>query len=152
MANCEDFKELAEQHRKTAEILMKAGDNPGAAYMLGYVLEFALKAAACKTLHLLTYPESGGNEKISSFFKAHNHDQLIMIAGLWDLFDANRGTAAAQRNWSNFTSAYLGEWTRMRYDKDLRKQFDKKKVKSLYNSLIGAPDGIIPIIDKNKRW
>lgn len=151
MANRDDLKELAQQHLKTAEILIRARDYAGAAYMLGYVLEFALKSAACKTLNLVSYPESGSNERISSFFKAHNFDQLIMISGLTDLFDF-RGSAGASRNWSDFTGMFLGEWPRMRYDLPFRKQFNEKTLKKLYNNLTDSNNGILTVIEKNKRW
>jgi len=151
MATYSDFKDLAAQHLKTAKCLIKAQDWPGAAYMLGYVLEFALKAAICKTLNLVSYPESTAQEKVYSFFKAHNFDQLIMISGAIDLFDT-RGSANAQQNWSDFTSSFLGEWTGMRYNKDIRKQFDENKVKKLYNNLIDKPDGILATLEDNKRW
>ncbi len=151
MPNLDDFKELAKQHLKTAEILIDAKDWPGAAYMMGYVLEFVLKASACKALKFVSYPETHQNERVYGFFKAHNFDQLFMISGALDLFDI-RGSADAQRNWSDFTSAFLGEWNKMRYDSALRKQFDEIKVKKLYNNLMDKADGILEVLEKNKRW
>ena len=119
---------------------------------LGYVLEFALKAAICKTLNLVTYPDSyNKSEKVYNFFKAHNLDQLWMVSGLLDLFDS-RGSSDAQQNWSDFTGSFLGEWTGMRYDKELRKQFDENKVKKLYNNLVDKSDGILEVIERNNRW
>lgn len=154
MPNNNDFKELAEQHLKTAEILMKARDWSGAAYMLGYVLEFALKAASCKALNFVVYPDSysgSGSEKVYSFFKAHNFDQLLIVSGLSDLFDT-RGSKDAQRNWSDFTGPFLGDWTSMRYNKERRKQFDEDIVRDLHDNLTNKADGILAVIDNNKRW
>lgn len=150
MPNIKDFKELAKQHLKTAETLMDAKDWAGSAYMMGYVLEFILKASACKSLNLVSYPETHNNEKVYSFFKAHNFDQLQMISGVIDLFDA-RGSANAQQNWSDFTAYYLGDWTGMRYNKDIRKQFSEKVVKKLYTNLYDGKDSIIKVIEKKKR-
>lgn len=151
MANRDDFKKLAKQHLKTAEILMDAEDWAGSAYMMGYVLEFALKAMICKTLNLVSYPEGHSNEKVHGFFKSHNFDQLIVVSGASDLFDY-RGTTDAQRNWSDFTARYLGEWPNMRYNKDIRNQFKKKVIKDLHNNLIEKDGGILSVISDNKRW
>lgn len=151
MVNNEDLKELSKQHLKTAEALIKAQDWPGAAYMLGYVLEFLLKAATCKTLNLLVYPESHAVEKIHGFFRTHNFDQLLMVSGTSDLFDISRGEPEVQQHWSDFTSKYLGDWPGMRYNKDTRKQFTKITVNALYKNLVSDKKSIIKILDKEKR-
>lgn len=147
MASCQDFKDLSEDHLTTAEHLINAKDWAGAGYMLGYVLEFSLKAVVCKTLNLQSYPESGGNEKVHSFFKSHNFDQLIMISGLTDLFQS-RGTSEDQQAWSEFTTPYLGEWTSMRYSKEWRRDFTEEKVKKLHIAL----KSLIKTINDKNRW
>ncbi len=149
MATLQDFEELAEQHLNTAIILMTAKDWCGAAYMMGYVLEFTLKGEACKSLNFEYYPETHNSDKVVSFFKTHYFDQLIMISGVSNLFDT-RGTPEAQQNWSDFTASYLGEWPTMRYNKDIRRQFDKTKVESLYYILTNDKDGIMKVIKDKK--
>jgi len=45
MANCAELRKIAKARLKSVETLMAVNDWHGAAYMLGYVLECALKAA-----------------------------------------------------------------------------------------------------------
>lgn len=152
MASPKDLKDLAYQHLKTAECLMRAEDWSGAAYMLGYVLEFALKSAVCRTLNLLAYPSGETHsERVIGFFKVHNFDQLQIISGTTDLFDS-RGSKDAQRNWGDFTAYYLGEWPSMRYNKEGLKQFNKKVVNKIHNGLTSKRDGILMVLEKENRW
>src|SRR3989344_421026 len=142
MANAADFKKIAEARLSTVDTLIQAEDWDGAAYMMGFVLECALKAATCKTLKLTSYPENTRNKKTDSFFMTHVFDQLLTVSGLADTFSA-QGPVSAFRNWSEFTKEYEGEWTAMRYDRDRLAQFDEIKVKHLYNNLKEVPDGVI---------
>ncbi len=151
MATKADFKELAKQHIKTADILMKAGDYSGAAYILGYVLEFYLKAATCKTLNIISYPETHANDKVYGFFKTHSFDQLLIVSGMSDLIDPFATDTAPWQNWSDFTSKYLGEWTGMRYNKDKGKEFTKSVVENLYRQLLTDDKSIVKTITNKKR-
>jgi len=118
---------------------------------MGHVLETSLKAAACKTLHLIDYPEMTDNKKVNAMFMTHNFDQLLVISGLSDLFTVS-GPLAISKNWSHFVQEYPGEWIRMRYDPTIFVRFDKIKVEGLYHSLYGSPDSIIKTLGKRKRW
>lgn len=151
MANIEELKEIAHARLKTAEILISAKDWDGAAYMLGYVLECALKAVVCKTLNLLNYPEYTKNQKTDEYFMTHKFDQLLIASGLEYLF-STRGSVDAFQYWSDFTKEYPSDWPAMRYDRSRQKQFDEIKVKKLYNILIDATKGILSIIEKEKKW
>lgn len=138
-----DFKKNTLVRLKTVKILIKGEDWDAAAYMMGYTLECALKAATCKTLNLEKYPDKTGADKVDNFFKTHNFDRLLVVSGLTDLFSFNQ---AAFNDWSNFTKDFPGEWTEMRYNAPGK--WDQVKVLSVYNSL----ESIIRIIKKGRRW
>ena len=119
--------------------------------MLGYVLECALKAAVCKTLNLLNYPEYTKNQKTDEYFMTHKFDQLLIASGLEYLF-STRGSVDAFQYWSDFTKEYPGDWPAMRYDRSRQKQFDEVKVKKLYTILREDSKGILSIIEQEKKW
>jgi hypothetical protein len=149
MATHADFKALASDRLQTAELLMSIEEWWMAAYMLGFVLECVLKAAACKALNLEIYPapQTVKKEKIANYFLTHDFDMLLVISGASDIFGIS-GIAAA--TWSGFTQEYQGLYTSIRYD--LKSQYDEAKVKRIYNFLTKEPDGIIPLIESKNKW
>lgn len=149
MSNCGGLKQITEARLKSAETLMMVQDWHGAAYMLGYVLECALKAVICKTLHLVEYPENTKNNKIDSYFMTHRFEQLLLVSGLEDIF-SSRGPAQAWQNWSDFMLKYQGDWPTMRYNVDVI--WNEIEVNKLYNNLTDPQYGIITLIRKKKRW
>lgn len=149
MANCIELRTIAKARLKSVEALITVGDWHGSAYMLGYVLECALKAATCKTLHLIAYPENTKNDKINSYFMTHRFEQLLVVSGLENVF-SSRGPKEAWQNWSEFTLEYPGDWPAMRYD--LSKNWDKIKIEQLYNNLMEPTNGILTIIKRSKKW
>jgi HEPN domain-containing protein len=68
-----ELKELAQLRLKEAETLFQAGLYDGAAYLCGYVIEFALKAKICKLLGVNEYPMSGKlkEEHLSEHFASN---------------------------------------------------------------------------------
>jgi hypothetical protein len=151
MANTQELKEIALARLKTSQILIAAKDWDGAGYMLGYVLECALKAVICKTLNLLEYPQYTKNEKTDGYFMTHKYDQLLIASGMEYLFSA-RGPLDAFEYWSEFTKEYPGDWPAMRYDRQRQKQFDEVKVQKLYNVLTEDKKGILALIEQEKKW
>jgi HEPN domain len=151
MANGEELKTIAKARLKTAEILIEAKDWDGAAYMMGYVLECALKAVVCKTLNLLEYPQYTKNKKTDGYFMTHEFDQLLIASGLESLF-STRGSVDAFQYWSDFTKEYPTDWPSMRYSLERQKQFDETKVKKLYTILIEKDKGILEIIENQNKW
>ena len=151
MANTQELKEIALARLKTSQILINANDWDGAGYMLGYVLECALKAVICKTLKLLDYPQYTKNEKTDAYFMTHKFDQLLIASGM-DYIFSSRGPADAFKYWSTFTEEYPGDWPTMRYDRQRQKQFDEIKVQKLYNVLTEKKRGILAIIEQEKKW
>ena len=71
-----EFKQLAKLRLKEAETLFTAGLYDGAAYLCGYVVEFALKARICKLLGLDEYPETG---KLKTAYAVHDFNQLLIL-------------------------------------------------------------------------
>ena len=59
MATRQELKDLAELRLQEAEALFAAGLFDGAAYLAGYVVEFALKARICRVLDSIDYPDRG---------------------------------------------------------------------------------------------
>ena len=152
MANTrEDFKTLAQKRLETVKVLIANQEWGIAAYLMGFVLECVLKAAACKALNLTSYPEVGilKNKKIIDYFRTHSFDMLLIVSGTNDIFDLS-GEGA--NSWSGFTQEYtkIGEWVNIRYN--VINQFDETLVKNLYNLLTGSPNGIIPLIEAKQRW
>ena len=118
--------------------------------LLGYVLECALKAATCKTLNLVSYPDHNNkNQNVSSYFMTHKFEQLLVVSGLENIF-SSRGSANAWKNWSDFTLEYPGDWPAMRYD--TKKTWDEIKVKKLFNNLNEPKHGILSIIKEKRKW
>ena len=148
----DQLKIITDARLKSAVILMDAEDWYFAGYAMAMALECALKAAICKTLHISAYPEDRRrqNEKIVSFFRTHEFEQLKVLAGLDATFSPT-GLLEAVQNWSDFTKEFTGgNWVETRYDLERQTQFDKIKVERLYTNLTHDPYGIITII--KQQW
>ncbi len=141
MANRADFKKLCQARLKSAKILHQAGDYDAAGYLLGYVVEFALKAAICKRLRLVTYPITG--DKNFDVFATHSFDRLLVLAGLSSDIDYNKNEELFQ-NWSILTQDWAPE---VRYN---LKSYDKLIIDSKINALEYNPNGFFVWI--KKRW
>ncbi len=146
MASHSDLKRISKIRLKTVDVLMKANDWDAAAYMMGYVLECALKAAICKTLHLSIYPDKSKSNKISQFFRTHEFDVLLTLSGMEDLFGFS---GAGFTSWSGFTQEYKGSWTEMKYDIG---SWDETKVRRVYTNLTAKKTGILSFVEGGKRW
>lgn len=152
MANNAELRKLSKARLKTVRTLTAAEDWDAAAYMMGYVLETALKAASCKSLHLDTFPERTKNKHIDNCFMTHKFDQLLIVSGLSDIFNPLTGPANPSKNWSSFVQEYPTDWVSMRYEPSVAITFDKIKVSRLYQNLYGDPESIIKTIIGNRRW
>jgi hypothetical protein len=145
----EDLKRIALARVKGAKHLIDKKDWDGAVQMMGLALECALKSVVCKTLKLPTYPLTHPKDKkVQEFFMTHSFDRLLLVSGLSDIFSA-AGDSFIFDNWSEFTLAYQGEWTAMRY---IDGAFDETKAMKLCSCLYGNSNGIIRIIAKKKKW
>lgn len=148
MAALDDFKTLAEDRLKLANLLISKEEWWLAAYMLGFVLECVLKAGACKSLNLEVYPGSKTTkkEKITSYFLTHDFDMLLVISGASDIFGIYGKGAEA---WSGFTQEFQGQYTNIRYE--VKSSYNEEKVKRMHDCLTREPDGIIPLMISEKK-
>lgn len=148
---CKELKKRSLARLNSVKILIKAEDWEMAAYILGYVVEFALKAATCKTLKIEHYPELNKIQKDIDikYFQTHNFEELLLVSGL-DPYLGVRGDSESWRNWSEFTLAYKGNWTSMRYDTS--SLWDRGSFEKVYNNVITPVNGILSEIRRRKKW
>ncbi len=146
-----ELKKKALARLKTVDILIKAEDWEMAAYVLGYVVEYALKSVTCKTLGLEFYPELAVLKKEIDIqhFQTHNFEELLLVSGL-DRILGSRGESESWRNWGDFTLVYKGNWTKMRYD--MGSHWDKSSVEKLYTNVTVPINGILSEIKRRKKW
>ena len=98
MPTREELKHIAQLRLAEAKALYDKGLYEGSRYLVGYVIELALKARICRVLDLTEYPDQG---KIAGVFKTHDLSELILLAGLKRKFEARIATDIGfQTNWS----------------------------------------------------
>jgi HEPN domain-containing protein len=132
-----ELKELARLRLKEAETLFDAGLYDGAAYLCGYVIEFALKARICKLLGVDEYPASG---KVKSAYAVHDLDQLLLLSGLKRKLDS--ANAELYANWLLATP-----WTpEIRYR--ARGSFSEAEAEEILNAIRNKSDGVLKWIMK----
>ncbi len=144
-----DLRQLTYKKIKTVKRLIKDKEWELAAYLMGYILEYALKAASCKALKLSGYPPVRNKGGKVDGFKTHEFEQLLIVSGLNDLW-GKVSTDPSYDNWSTFTAMYPGNWTEMRYE--IISKFDEITTKDLAKKLYDNTDSIIETIKKKKRW
>ena len=76
--NRNDLQQLAEARLLDATVLLNAGRLDGAYYLLGYVVECALKACISKQFGLYEVPD----KNLVRDFYSHDLKDLLKIAGL----------------------------------------------------------------------
>lgn len=141
MPSREDFKKIAIQRLKEAKILQSKGCFDTAFYLLGYVMETALKARICRILNT-DYPNSGD---ITKAFHTHKIDQLIQLTGLHTEQQHKYNTNRTFRgNWDT-----LKIWTEVsRYNSvGTKTNID---IENFLNALEDKPDGILTWI--KRKW
>jgi hypothetical protein len=150
MASQQELRKISEARLQTVAILISAKDWEGAGYMMGWVLECALKSVICKTLTLTEYPRSGGDD---AWFHTHRLARLLRLSGMENVFGTTGGSGFYV--WSQFVEYYEGEWPSMRYDTGYLGKFTEETVLRLYEHLASAKvdeEGIITIINRENRW
>jgi HEPN domain-containing protein len=136
MATRRELQKLACLRLKEAEALFAAGCYDGCAYLCGYVVELALKAATCATLDVAEYPES----RIRGAFKTHDFDDLRLLAGMEQAFTANSTRLA---NWS-----VASEWKpERRYRPE--GTYDAAAARGILDALRDYPDGVLACISSH---
>lgn len=152
MATGADFRNMTEGRMRCVDCLLEIRDWQMASYMMGHVLECALKAMICKNLGVIEYPSDvkrSINSTVVNFFRTHAFDQLSLLSGLSEnTFSATNTQGAEFDNWSQFTFNYPSTWVEMRYETSQAKVFDETKAREMYNYLIGDTDSIINVIKR----
>jgi HEPN domain-containing protein len=122
-----------------AEALYGAGCYDGCAYLCGYVVELALKAAICATLQVAEFPEKGS--RLRESFKTHDFDDLKLLASMEQAFTTN---ATLLANWS-----VASKWRpERRYD--IKGTYDQVAAKGILDAVRDYPDGVLACI--SLRW
>lgn len=145
MLKLEEWRGLAQSKTDCAARLIEHGEWILAAETMGYALECALKAVACKTLNLTGYPPMKGGSELA-YFKTHEFDTLLILSGTSDIFGPNSLT------WSNFTFNYTGNWPEMRYDTSIEQKFTEDTVRYLYGLLYDNDDSLMKTLEGSNRW
>jgi HEPN domain-containing protein len=80
MATRRELQKLACLRLKEAEALFDAGCYDGCAYLCGYVVELALKAALCAAFEVDNYPDQGS--RLREALKTHDLEDLKLVASI----------------------------------------------------------------------
>jgi HEPN domain-containing protein len=139
MATRRELQQLSCLRLDEAETLYNAGRYDGCAYLCGYVVELALKAAICATLGVVDYPEKGS--RLRESLKTHDFDDLKLFAGMEQAFTVSPALLA---NWSVASKWKPGR----RYDP--RGTYDQIAAGSILDAVRGYPDGVLACI--SSRW
>jgi HEPN domain-containing protein len=137
MATRRELQKLACLRLKEAEALFEAGCYDGCAYLCGYVVELALKAAVCANLAVVTYPE----KRLEGAFRTHVLEDLKLVAGMDDAFIGNNALLA---NWS-----VAVKWKpERRYEPE--GTYTSTTSREVLEAVRAYPDGVLACI--SSRW
>ena len=130
--NRSDLQQLAEARLLDATVLLNAGRLDGAYYLLGYVVECALKACISKQFGLYEVPD----KNLVRDFYSHDLKDLLKIAGL------SVEAAAKTRADPNFET----NWTTVRNWRETTRYnigVGEAKVRTLLNAVISIDSGVL---------
>ncbi len=137
MASRRELQKLSCLRLKEAEALFAAGCYDGCAYLCGYVVELALKAAICSTLAVAEYPE----KRLRGCLLTHDFDDLRLLAGMEQSFTLSITFLA---NWS-----LVCRWKpERRYDSE--GTYTQSDARALLDAVGAYPDGVLACI--STRW
>lgn len=125
---------------KEAKALYEKGLYDGCCYLLGYVLECALKARICKNLHTDDYPVTGD---ISKAFLSHSLSDLLFLGGLKGKFDVGKNRNPVLG--THFS--LLSEWSEVWRYKSVGHS-DRKRAEQFLNAIEHPTDGVFTWIKK----
>lgn len=130
-----ELESLARQRLKTLELQNRFGHYDIVRSDSGLVVEFALKAAVCKTSGLDFYPQT-------SRYKVHNLEKLISLANLTTELIQEKSKKEFFDNWS-----LLSQWNvNFRYQtigKD-----EQKVAKQYLDAVAKEGEGVFPWVKK----
>jgi HEPN domain-containing protein len=139
MATRRELQKLACLRLKEAEALFDAGCYDGCAYLCGYVVELALKAAICATLDITQYPEKGS--RLREALKTHDFDDLKLLASMelaFTLGNKRFGYWSAASKWK----------PERRYDPE--GTYDRAAAIEILDAVRSYPEGVLACI--SQRW
>jgi HEPN domain-containing protein len=137
MSTRRELQRLACLRLREAEALFNSGCHDGCAYLCGYVVELALKAAICATLGIGDYPD----DRLKGAFKTHDFDDLKLLAGMEQAFTT---TTALLTNWS-----IASKWrSQRRYEPE--GTYDQAAANEILEAVRSYPDGVLACI--SIRW
>ena len=138
MATRRELQRLACLRLKEAEALFQEDCYDGCAYLCGYVVELALKAAVCATLDVDAYPEGS----LRGALRTHDFDDLRLLAGMAKVFSSADPKLIA--NWS-----LASEWRpERRYDPE--GSYDQAAATRILDAVRDYPHGVLACI--SSRW
>ena len=132
-----DLQKLACLRLREAEVLFAADCYDGCAYLCGYVIELALKAAICATLDLSDYPEGS----LRGALRTHDFEDLKLLAVMGGILSATPGRLA---NWS-VASRWKPE---RRYEPE--GTYNYAAAREILDAVRTYPDGVLACI--SLRW
>jgi HEPN domain-containing protein len=124
---CSDFKKMALERRKDAQALFEARRYAGAYYLIGYVIEYALKAIIAKQTHRHEFPDKKRAEKSWT----HNIPTLFKTAGL------------DERNANKRTKTYLATVNMWSSEARYKLTVSKKETEQLFDAVKEPNDGVL---------
>jgi hypothetical protein len=140
MLDRKSLKAVAMSKLKAAKILQSANDFNTAGYLLGYVVDCALKACICKRLNLSVYPDSGKHHDV---FSSHDLDRLLVLSGHSEEIDLSKNKDLFN-NWSTLTK----DWkTSVRYDE---KTYNQRNIDEKIIALEDQTTGFLAWV--RKKW
>jgi len=142
------LRRIAEKRLEIGRDLIDSGDYTLAIEMFGMALECALKACVCETLKLRYYPDFDGRaerKEITGFFRSHDFDKLLLLAGLQNDFELRQGNNRRYQNWSDATKWDVSD----RYEPlDTYSHDDADRV---YGALTKPNAGVLTYIWRNQN-
>lgn len=131
--NRTDFQQLTEIRLRDAEVLLHQGCFDGAYYLLGYVVECALKACISRQTKEHDFPPD--RKAVEAIYK-HNPNDLLKASSLESKHDQARvANAAFDANWK-----VVQVWSEQsRYDQGRSEQ----EVQDFFSAVVGD-EGVLP--------
>lgn len=139
-----DLQTIAETRLQEAQILLDSGFYNGAAYLLGYVTETALKACICGTLGVDFPTDKGG---IRGALMTHTIPDLAYLAGL------ERALKIRKDESTNFAVNWqlVATWkTESRYT--AISDTAEITARNFLRALTDADDGVITWLQQQPQW
>ena len=96
----QNFQQISLVRLEDAQALLDKNQYDGCCYLAGYCIELALKSATCRLMARDDFFSLAKPETVRAF-KIHNLKELIVLAGLWQIFlDLETNDPDVFTNWS----------------------------------------------------